>query len=85
MTIDIYTPLVAMVALAMLLAVVLAIAVWFLYRQSKSERARIAALEAENRALRASNAAHEAVLHQFYPNELAQAKARAQALLGRAG
>lgn len=85
MTLDIYTLLVAMVAIAMLIAVLAITISWILFRRFRSDQDRIAALESEKRALQADIAAHAAVLHEFYPNELAQAKARAQALLGRAG
>ena len=76
MTLDIYTLLVAMVAIAMLIAVLAITISWILFRR---------ALESEKRALQADIAAHAAVLQQFYPNELAQAKQRAQASLGRGG
>ena len=76
MTLDIYTLLVAMVAIAMLIAVLAITISWILFRR---------ALESEKRALQADIAAHAAVLQQFYPNELAQAMQRAQASLGRGG
>lgn len=85
MTIDIYTILVTMVALAMLIAVMAITISWILFRRFRNDQDRIAVLEGEKRALQADIAAHAAVLQQFYPNELAQAKAKAQALLGRAG
>lgn len=85
MTLDLYTLLVTMVVLAMLIAMLAIVISAILFRRFRSDQDRIAVLEAEKRALQADIAAHAAVLQQFYPNELAQAKARAQALLGRAG
>lgn len=85
MTLDIYTLLVAMVAIAMLIAVLAITISWILFRRLRSDQDRIAALESEKRALQADIAAHAAVLQQFYPNELAQAMQRAQASLGRGG
>jgi len=85
MTLDIYTLLVAMVAIAMLIAVLAITISWILYRRLRSDQDRIAALEAEKHALQADVAAHASVLRQFYPNELAQATQRAQASLGLGG
>lgn len=85
MTLDIYTLLVTMVALAMLIAVLAITISWILFRRFRNDQDRIATLEAEKRTLQADIAAHAAVLQQFYPNELAQAKQQAQALLGRSG